>query len=210
VTWSLALAAPNAEGSISVALSQRCIPHHIFRIKKKAVRRGRVVELLVPAFPRYVFVPYEQCGTIASDPEHGGVTGITGLVRFGAYEQGPEQVTDAIVTELVSRCPDGNDVLPTPTDSNDPTAIDLKFGDRVRVMGDQNLVFGSIGVYRERVSPGKASILLPWFNGMVQTVVDEADLEKIPQKIERKRYRRGRRGRARREVMATPSAVRMS
>ncbi len=190
MTWSLALSTPNAEDAVSAALTLRSIPHHIFRLRKKVAYRGRVVERLVPAFSRYVFVPYENCGTIASDPEHGGVIGVTGLVKFG--DQWPEHISDAIVSELISRCPDRNDVLPSPIDStNDPTVF--RFGDRVRVTGDNSLVFGSVGVYKENVAVGKAFVLLPWFNGMTQTLVNEVDLEKIGPRSENKSESRNNR-----------------
>ena len=56
MTVSLAITAPQAEFRVARALEQRAIPHRIFKIRKQLAFRGRPVERILPAFPRYIFL----------------------------------------------------------------------------------------------------------------------------------------------------------
>ena len=60
--WAMVVTAPNSEHIVSRELRDRHgIPHHYFKRMTTRVHRGRVIDKLLPAFPRYIFVP----------PEHG-------------------------------------------------------------------------------------------------------------------------------------------
>ena len=160
MNWALATIVPNCEHRVGAELRRRNLPHHIFRIKQRVVARGRVVDRLVPAFPRYVFVPAQECWETVRK-----VADFTGLVSASC---------DQVVSDLTARAPNG--VLPsTPR---------LSVGDRVRVA-----MLGSVGIFQRFVGMDKACVLLPWFNRMVETVVYEKDLEKVA-RTHRSRRRR--------------------
>ena len=51
----LATAQPNGELAVSERLERRGFVHHVFRIRSRRMHRGQLIEVLLPAFPRYVF-----------------------------------------------------------------------------------------------------------------------------------------------------------
>jgi len=187
VTWSLALAAPNAEDAVSVGLRQRCIPYHIFRIIKRYVYRGKVLTKHVPAFPRYVFVPPEQLWEVKNT-----IKGVSDIVRMGDAEA---EVSDAVIDELVARGNNGDDVLHEPEVVVEPR---FKFGDRV-LIGGAGALSGRDGIYQYDLGIGRASILFDWFGAWTLTNLDEADLEEADKpKVESRVHRRKRRHHSRR------------
>ena len=54
--WVLATAPPNGELAVSERLKRRGFVHLVFRIQSRRMHRGQLIEVLVPAFPRYIFV----------------------------------------------------------------------------------------------------------------------------------------------------------
>lgn len=178
-TWALAMTAPNIEHRVAAIFSQLKYEHHLFCHRVRSVNRGRVVERLRPAFPRYIFI------NMISLSWH-RVLEIAGVSRFVCgYESGPIVVPSAIIEELVARQMDG--ALPNPLASR------FRFGDKVRVVGEQTFIFGNIGIYQYPVAPDRAFILLPWFDGAwSRTEIDERDIEPLAEsRRDRGRRRRG-------------------
>jgi transcription antitermination factor NusG len=163
LTWSLAVTVPNAEGAVSALLADRAVDHHVFRIRRSIIRRGRIADVLVPAFPRYVFIPHDKCSAVLNE-----VTGVTGLVRFG--ENFPEEVSDEVVDGLLSRC-DPGDVLTIDV----PDSTRFRRGDWVDVIGVGSAA-GHHGLYQYALPLGRACVWFDWMGQMVPVDVDERDL----------------------------------
>jgi hypothetical protein len=166
--WSLATSAPNREAWISFVLSAQEIEHRIFYI--------RIADTLKPIFPGYVFVNVDNFDFVRN------VTGILGLVNIDG-----KAVNVSNIVAMLEAEGRGTNVLPR------QQAICSRFhcGDRVRVRGPDHLIFGRIGQFQHQLDNGKASVLLPWFNGaLVPTVILESDLELVTGMAHRSRNRR--------------------
>ena len=171
--WSLATSAPNREAWISFVLSALEIQHRIFYV--------RIANTIKPIFSGYVFVNADNFDLVRN------VTGIRGLVNVDG------QIVDvsSTVAELEAEgqgC-QGNLVLPR----QQPIRSRFQCGDRVRVRGPDHLIFGRVGRFQHQLDNGRASVLLPWFNGaLVPTVILESDLEPVTVACHRSRNRRSR------------------
>jgi transcription antitermination factor NusG len=188
--WALAITAPNAERTAIVELGMKLgegFPYHHFLQRAKVVRRGRVVERAVPAFPRYLFVPAQlawQC------LQH--VTRIVGLVS--SPELGLWTVPQAEVDKLLIKV-DPQGFLPAP-DPQEP----FKSGDKVWIKGDVHLLSGHQAVYQSMIGNETCSLLFDWCGKQVPVQVDLRDVELY---VERKRTkRRYHRRSSRREAIA--------
>lgn len=183
--WVLATTAPNTEARASKTLGRFGFEHHVFWVKQRSVRRGTVSEKLVPAFPRYVFakcVDFSYIQLKCPDVQR--------LVSFGADTA--EVVPCEAISELLDRCGPGN--ILDYEESLEQTRFQR--GERVRVV--RNAAFGTIGIFQEMVSRGKAAVLLPWFGSYVRSIVDEVDLEKAEKRGKRAGKRLGRHRRRKR------------
>lgn len=167
--WCLATSAPNREAWISYVLSAMEIEHRIFYI--------RIGDAIKPIFPGYVFVNADNLDLVKS------VAGIFGFVKADGQTVNVTQVVEKL--EVEGR---GTNVLPR----EKAVCSRFKCGDRVQVQGSNHLIFGRFGQFQHQLDNGKASVLLPWFNGMlVPTVIEESDLEHVTVD-HRKRNRRSR------------------
>lgn len=171
------MTAPNLESRTTVIFTRLKYEHHLFCHRIRSVIRGRVIERLRPAFPRYIFVK------IVADVMWREVMDIGGGRFVRSYEYGlPVIVPQHEIDDLVQRQQDG--VLPNPLLSR------FQFGDQVRIVGEYNFAFGNVGVYQYPVAAGRALVLLPWFNGAwSRTEIDERDVERV---VKRERRDRGR------------------
>jgi hypothetical protein len=168
--WCLATSAPNREAWISYVLSAMEIEHRIFYI--------RIADAIRPIFPGYVFVNADNFDLVKS------VTGILGFVKVDGQTVNVTHVVETL--EVEGR---GTNVLPR----EDAIPSRFQCGDRVQVQGSDHLIFGRVGQFQHRLDNGKASVLLPWFNGMlVPTAIEESDLEPVTVADHRKRNRRSR------------------
>ena len=167
--WCLATSAPNREAWISYVLSAMEIEHRIFYIRE--------VDAIKPIFPGYVFVNADNFDLVKR------VTGILGFVKVDGQTVNVTHVVEKL--EVEGR---GTNVLPR----EDAIPPRFRCGDRVQVQGSDHLIFGRIGQFQHRLDNGKASVLLPWFNGMlVPTVIEESELEHVTAH-QRSRNRRSR------------------
>ena len=69
-----------ASRTVAERLVQRDFTHHVFRTRTRRMHRGRLVDVLTPAFPRYLFVIVPD----ARWDELHSIEGIAGYVRDGA------------------------------------------------------------------------------------------------------------------------------
>lgn len=185
--WSLAITAVNSEGLVARELQRRGFPYIYFKRRTFAARRGQLVERILPAFPRYVFVDAAQCWDVLRH-----VGRVIGLVIVGD-EVG--KVSGEVIERLVDRC-DGGDVLP-------PVPIPEPFqkGDRV-VIGGYGPAAGLSGTYASLADEsGKLRLLVDFMGRYVAFDIDERDVSgvvaeqalKPKRKRKRKRWRRGKR-----------------
>jgi hypothetical protein len=168
--WCLATSAPNREAWISFVLSAQEIEHRIFYIRE--------ANAIKPIFPGYVFVNADNLDFVKS------VTGILGFVKVDGQTVNVTHVVEKL--EVEGR---GTNVLPR----EDAIPSRFQCGDRVQVQGSDHLIFGRIGQFQHHLDNGKASVLLPWFNGtLVPTVIKESDLEHVTHQRSRNRRSRAR------------------
>ena len=160
-SWALAITTRGGERLASAELARWQFPHHIFWLRVEQVRRGRVHERLVPAFARYVFVPFADCWRIVENIWH-----VCSLVKCGDE---PVCAPENEVENLVERC-GGTNVL--------PYVVPAKFtqGDAVVING-----YGPLrdlkGFYDHALGSGRACLLLDWMGRMVPVEVEEAEVE---------------------------------
>jgi transcription antitermination factor NusG len=194
--WTLAVTHPNSEHLVAEDLRRLSYDHIWFKRRASAVYRGRVVERIFPAFPRYIFIHTELCWDVLRD-----ATKVLGLVMFGERIGVLQQ---PIVDKLVERC-GGTDMLPA-------EAIPEPFtrGDRVMVTG-YGPASGHQAVYQGVAEDGRLRLEFEWLGRYVPVDVDSRDVSVISSppspKSNRRRKRRSRKGARSRAVEAhTPPA----
>jgi transcription antitermination factor NusG len=181
--WAVVTTAPNTERIVSDALRHRHnMPHHMFKRPVMKAWRGRVIERLVPAFPRYIFIPepfvwrtlylVPQITSILASPN-----GIPWLVRHEEIES------------LRLRCID-DDTFPA-IKVPDP----FKRGDIIIVTGHHPFN-GHRGEYQNMLTDQTALFLFDWLGRKVPISVDVSDVElpTSPVEVAPKRWRNRRRG----------------
>jgi transcription antitermination factor NusG len=179
--WSLAVTAPNAERIVSVDLARLSYDHIWFKRRCSAVVRGRVVEQVRPAFPRYVFVRAEQSWAVLRD-----VGKVLGLVSFGEHVA---ILSQPIIDQLRNRC-EGSDIFP-----DEPIPEPFTRGDRVIITG-YGPVSGHQAIYEQITEHGKLRLSFDWFGRLVPIDVDSRDVSGIVSAPKLgKRKRRSRKGR---------------
>lgn len=167
MSWALVTTAPNRERIVAEKLARLGLAVRHFRMPHTLIQRGKLRTKLVSVFPRYLFVGLYS--TLSGHPQwRAMVENGAYYIRKGACD--PVVVSDGLIAELASR---GKD------DIWGGIEITGKFkeGDKVRVRGMQNFLFGTIGLYQRPIELGKAFVLMPWFSGWVPTTIDERDLE---------------------------------
>ena len=157
MTWSLAVTAPNRELSTSRALTRHEFEHHIFKLRKKMIVRGRPIERLRPAFPGYVFLITQGQWTLLRE-------------RFGISRFVERMLPGEIVEGLV-RGADDEDVLPVA----EAPSMRFRNGQRV-VIQWTGLLAGQVGVFQHLVDEVNCIVLLEWLGRWVPMLVDEREL----------------------------------
>ena len=183
MSWALAVTPPNRELDLARALTDFEFPNHVFKIRTRCVHRGRLIDRLRPAFPRYLFLDPRNAWNIIR-----GRFASLDFVRDGNFiATVPEQA----VTSLV-KIADADGVLPT------PEKISTKFhlGDRVRIIG-ASLLAGYPALYQHLVANEQHMVLIDWMGRYVPVAVDERDLvlEVVKEISSPRRNRRRRRKR---------------
>ena len=189
MAFALALCQPNRELAVARSLTRWQFPNHVFTLRTRCVHRGRLVDRLRPAFPRYVFLdPLGAWHALRTR------FGIFDFVRDG---ERVATVPDVALDSLL-RSADPQGVLPS------PERLSSRFtpGERVVVhSSDDHRIAGQRAVFRYMVSEYRALVMLEWLSASVPVEVDERQL--MPEMVRKsvlapKRRRRRRRDRARR------------
>lgn len=180
VDWTLAVTHPNAERLVSEDLKRLSYDHICFKRRASAVHRGRVIERVLPAFPRYVFIHTASCWDVLRDASK-----VLGLVMFGDRVGVLRQ---PVIDRLLDRC-GGTDVLP-PEEIPEP----FQRGDRVIVNG-YGPASGHQAVYQGVAEDGRLRLEFDWFGRYVPIDVDMRDVSVIsslppPTKKRKRRKRR--------------------
>ncbi len=184
--WALATTPPNSEHLASADLTRLGYPHWLFRRRVSRAWRGRVSDNLLPAFPRYVFVPHDQCWRILNDAWR-----LMGIVCFG---ESVARVRERDVELLVERC-GGSDVLPA-----DAVPELFAHGSRVHV-GGTGIISGHDAIYDRVVDGGRLRVFCDMLGRMVPIDVDERDVCEIQSNKQRRKKRRRRPGRRNRSLV---------
>jgi transcription antitermination factor NusG len=177
-SWILALAAPNTEFLVAERLERRGFCGHVFRIKSRRLRRGRMVDAAAPAFPRYLFVS-------AADDRWGDLLateGVTGFVRNGGG--GPAHVPDTVIADLLARA--NGETLPVPE-----ARCPFQRGERLIVRG-AGVAAGHAAQFEYALGDGLAVVLQEWLGRWVPVTVQLDDLDKLPRRNGKKKRRRHR------------------
>jgi transcription antitermination factor NusG len=191
--WRLITVAPNSETRVSRVLDLAVgVDVLAFRVRRRIVVRGRVVDRRVPAFPGYVFV-----GAGASFEEVRAVLGVLGFVRNGDEIA---EIDSAIVDELLDLAVDDG-TLPL---EREPESARFSPGDRVVI---SNVSFDTCGIFLSLENDGRAIVEVDWFGRLVPVSVSESDLalDKTENRREyprpsKRRRRFGRRERRHQEI----------
>jgi hypothetical protein len=179
-TWQLLTTAPNAEMRIERMMRCLSFDNHLFKTRRRIFCHGKVEERLFPYFPGYIFVQ-------AKNKTWFDVRTISGVIDFVRFDGMVVDIAQKEIDRLLNMA-DAEKVIRLPDSSR------FRMGDKVRVAGMHNLMFGAIGIYQYAIGLDKAFVLLPWFNGrMTGTAVHECDLEYVYNNRTRKRHRNRRR-----------------
>lgn len=160
--WALAVTVPNSEHIVCAELTHRLeIPHHFFLRQSCIVRAGKVLEHPVPAFPKYVFVPFERAWD--------AIRSCWRIIKLVGFGEDVSRIGQSVIDDLIARC-GGGSVLPA---LQEPEPF--RFGERVHVDG-YGVMAGHDGVYQNRVDGGKLCVLFDWAGRWVPIDVDERDV----------------------------------
>ncbi len=178
--WALAIVCPNTEARVARRLRSVDVEHLI--VKRRAVRiwRGRKLEQLRPAFPRYVWM---RMATRVWPLMHQ----ISDIMHLVSGSQGHWRVSDEVIDSLRSRL-DRDDVLPIIEKAK------FKFGERVIIRGSR-AVSGHEAVFQFNLPNERSVILQEWLGQWVHVEIDERDLMSLGEyqslrALRRKRKRR--------------------
>jgi len=189
MTWALAITAPRAEFKVAEALREREIDHHLFKIREIVARRGRLIERVAAAFPRYVFIATNGLHLLFDQ-----VHDIIDYARDNANQiwRGDQHV----LSEILART-DAEGFLPI---QEIPCAFRL--GEHVIVRGD-NIITGYQAVFQRSIGNARAIVEQQWLGRYVPIVVQICDLEALTER-RRKKKRRHHRSRRKNQGKAAP------
>lgn len=176
MAYQLIMVAPNMEASVSRALTSLDFEHWIFRVKRKAVHRGQIIERVAPVFPGYIFVWARNAWAVIKN-----IIGVRGFVRFG---DGIEDVPSHVVEGLCAQA-DDNGVLSWSTPVYDVPGF--MPGDTVSVFLSQGVTLQ--GQFQSLIGPDRAVILLDWMGRMVPVSVNVSECNPVASTRRRPRRR---------------------
>jgi len=175
MAWAIIAVSPQRISAVERMLAYHNFENIVFRVRRRAVARGKVIWKRVPVFPGYVFVVARNAWRV--------IRAITGVIKFLRYG-GP--LVEATVADLRAQA-DAEGVLPW----EEPEYESSRFrrGDLLRV---QHKGYTVDGVFQKLISPDRASILLNWFGQNVPASCYESDLIEVPVREPPRRRRNGR------------------
>lgn len=169
-SWALGTTQPNCEAKTGGLLSRHGVAHQIFYTMTRRVVRGRVCDLRVPAFPRYMFL---------ESPHNFRLLEFAGITSFLRSSVGDVADATRVIEGLRARAVDG--ILPSP-----PIDSGFRFGAPVLVIGDSSMA-GRTGIFQYMIKRDRACIAVDIFGRMVNVDVDMREIE--PHEPRRRRRR---------------------
>lgn len=143
------------------------------------MHRGRIVERLIPIFPRYIFVACDGAWSLVRD-----IIGVLDFVRTSSEFHTIAPV-DAVVERLLDLA-DAEDTLPIP---EKPLISRFQSGERVLITG-ASMLAGQHAVFVRLLAEHEAVVDIDGMGRMLPVPVDDRDLE--PARVVTKRRRRRR------------------
>jgi len=176
-SWSLAITPPNRELSISRALSRWHYEHHVFKIRRHGVFRGRVADRLLPAFPGYLFVVAQKQWYLLRT-----IFGVVDFIGHGT--------PIGLAVNSLMRVADENGVIPTPE-------IQSRFHAGDIVIIKDGPFASQRAKFLHAVDETRVCIEVDMFGRYVPFPIDERDLDlethDKPKPRRKRRHRRSRR-----------------
>lgn len=178
MNWALATVKPNTEPSVQRALMRSGFPFHIFRYQSKIIRLRKVVTVLKPLFPRYIFVSFEHAWKACH------LDNVQGLVTFGGELAA---VSHVLVESLVRS--GQNDIIPI---ADEPVVSSPKFRGGDRVVAIVGILVGHTGRVIRSLASGRVRCE---FNSNARIIAELPPLElclleRPVAKRRRRRYKR--------------------
>lgn len=205
MVWAIVVTRHNQEAKTNEALKDLQLCSRLFRLRKEIVHKGLVVQKLLPAFPRYVFVePKTLWRSILDLPSviQFVKASLPGIDGEPSDEVAPAIITDEVVASLEKRS-DHEFILFD--DDRRPRLIKrFQFGDRVRITNKYNPFAIHPATYH-----GTDQITISLLGRLTVVNVDEAELELVERPSGRRR-RGGRRAWRKRRHYAYNEAGRVA
>jgi transcriptional antiterminator RfaH len=176
--WALATTKPNAERSVEKALERRGMNFHIFRYRSNVIRNGKIVQVLRPIYPRYVFIPLASAWIVRHEIED-----VLGLVCLGSdVARVPREVVDGLV-----KVAGPGDVLEV-ADAIGVEASTYRGGDRVvAVVGP---LVGQMAIVVRRLPSGKVRCEFDFVGKHVFADLPAGELRLVDRAVVNRRRRR--------------------
>lgn len=165
MSYQLIMVAPNMEASVSRVLTSLDLEHWIFRIRRRVIYRGQIVERIAPVFPGYIFVFARNAWVTIRN-----IIGVRGFVRFGSRLQ---DVPPRVITDLRAQS-DEQGVLSWQMPEYEAP---FQSGDLVSVLLSQGTTLQ--GVFQHLLSSERAVILLDWMGRMVPVSVNVSECKLV-------------------------------
>jgi hypothetical protein len=157
-------------------LKKRGLPFHIFRYQTKIERRRKVVIVLRPLFPRYVFVPFDSAWVACR------VDNVLGLVCFG---ESVAVISHVLVEGLVRS--GENDILPV---QDAIEAATPKYRPNDRIIAIVGLFVGHVGIVRRPLASGRVRCEFDYSGKRIISDMPPLELRLIERRFAKKRKRR--------------------
>lgn len=186
MAWAIVTTVPNSEAFVSEQIKRQLnLPHLLFRRRVRRVYRGRLIERLYAAYPRYLFVKPEHAYAIRDTFPR--VTSVVGT------PEGPWLTSDAEIEEQIARSEptaDGGLAFPVPS-RTDP----FRFNEPLIIIGTHMLA-GRRAWYRHLIDDDHFLVQAEARIGLVQAQLELRDVVRY-ESPRKRRYRGGRRHRRR-------------
>jgi len=176
VTWALATVKANSEPSVERALKKRGLPFHIFKYQTKIIRLRKVVTVLRPLYPRYVFVPFDRAWAACR------IDNVLGLVCFG---ESVAAISTVLVESLVRSGTD--DIIPV-KDAAAVATPKYRAGDRIiAIVG---MFVGHTGLVKRPLASGRVRCEFDYMGKRVISDMPPLELCLLQRRVAKRRKRR--------------------
>jgi transcriptional antiterminator RfaH len=163
-SWYLIYTKPQQEGVAMENLLRQGYEIYLPRLRQRRRRHGRVLDAVVPMFPRYMFINLND--TTDNWKPIRSTLGVSRIVRFGEL---PARIPDALIDAL--RASEG------PEGIHEPSHLHLRRGDPVQIV--DGVLAGYEAVYESASSRERVTLLLKIAGRQVSVQVHERDISPL-------------------------------